>query len=312
LIDRRSIHEVQPDDVRDYTQCNFFAGIGGWAYALKLAGWDSTRPVWTASLPCQPLSSAGQQKGEKDERHLWPVFFDLVKECRPAIIFGEQVASKLGREWLSGVFADLETLEYITAAADLPASSVGAPHKRNRLFWVADSSGFRPKRSTAIRKLEGNRRFAVDCQSLDHAVRERRQPEPNKKTLRIQQEMEKSSECRGIIGNSGSNNHWRSVALRCGDGKYRRVPARVADSELRGRTSGQMQDGQRWTGPYPTSCKANHRCGYEYEIEPALFPLADGISNRMGLLRGAGNSIVPQVTAQFVMAFMETEFARDL
>ena len=58
-VDERSITEVRPDDLRGYTQCHFFAGIGGWSAALRLAGWPDDRPVWTGSCPCQPFSAAG-------------------------------------------------------------------------------------------------------------------------------------------------------------------------------------------------------------------------------------------------------------
>ena len=138
-VDERSILDVRPNDLTGYDQCHFFAGIGGWSYALRLAGWPDDREVWTGSCPCQPLSSAGQQKGHADERHLWPAFHKLIAECQPATVFGEQVASKLGREWLSGVRADLEDLGYAVGAADIGAASVGAPHIRQRLWWVADS-----------------------------------------------------------------------------------------------------------------------------------------------------------------------------
>ena len=135
-VDERSIEEVSADDLTGYDQCHFFAGIGGWSYALRLAGWRDDRPVWTGSCPCQPLSSAGQQQGPADARHLWPAFFRLIAECGPPVVFGEQVASNLGREWLAGVRLDLEHLGYACGAADLPAAYVGAPHIRQRLWWV--------------------------------------------------------------------------------------------------------------------------------------------------------------------------------
>jgi len=138
-VDGRDIREVSPDDLKGYEEAHFFAGIGGWPYALKLARWEG--PVWTASIPCQPLSSAGLRKGHADERHLWPAFYRLVAECRPPIIFGEQVASKDGREWLAGVRADLEDIGYAVGAANLPACSIGAAHERQRLWFVADAYG---------------------------------------------------------------------------------------------------------------------------------------------------------------------------
>lgn len=138
-VDERSITEVQPGDVEGYTHCHFFAGIGGWSIALRLAGWDDSRPVWTGSPPCQPFSSAGQQKGYEDDRHLLPAWLDLIGKCHPASVFGEQVASAIAHGWLDDACMELEAQGYATAAAVLPACSVGAPHKRNRLWLVADS-----------------------------------------------------------------------------------------------------------------------------------------------------------------------------
>ncbi len=136
-VDERSIVDVRPADLAGFDQCHFFAGIGGWSYALRLAGWPDDRPVWTGSCPCQPFSTAGRRKGTADERHLWPIFYSLIRECRPTVVFGEQVASKDGRAWLAGVRADLEALGFACGGADLCAASVGAPHPRQRLYWVA-------------------------------------------------------------------------------------------------------------------------------------------------------------------------------
>jgi DNA (cytosine-5)-methyltransferase 1 len=157
-VDERSIADVQPQDLKGYTQCHFFAGIGGWPYALKLAQWPSTRPVWTGSCPCQPLSVAGLGQGAEDEkgRHLWPEFARLICECEPPVIFGEQVASALGRQWLTGVRLDLEEMGYAVGAADLCAAGVSAPHIRQRLFWVAQSGlhGYRWRREKRMARRE--------------------------------------------------------------------------------------------------------------------------------------------------------------
>lgn len=139
-VDERSIADVHPSDLRGYTQCHFFAGIGGWSYALQLAGWLSDRPVWTGSCPCQPFSTAGKGLAQADERHLWPVFFDLIRQRRPEHVFGEQVASAIGHGWLDGVSADLEAEGYACGAAVLGAHSKAAPHVRERLFWIANAN----------------------------------------------------------------------------------------------------------------------------------------------------------------------------
>ena len=138
-VDERSICDVAPEDLQGYVQCHFFAGIGGWAYAARLAGWPDERPLWTGSAPCQPFSVAGRQKGTEDERHLWPVFFELIRACRPSVLMGEQVAAAVGKDWLDGVCADLEGVGYACGAAVVPACAVDAPHRRDRLWFVADA-----------------------------------------------------------------------------------------------------------------------------------------------------------------------------
>lgn len=139
VVDERSIEDVTPDDLRGFTQCHFFAGIGVWSLALRRAGWPDDKPVWSGSCPCQPFSAAGKGNGFADERHLWPAFFHLISECKPGAIFGEQVASKDGLGWLDLVQTDLEATNYAVGAVDLCAAGFGAPHIRQRLYWVADS-----------------------------------------------------------------------------------------------------------------------------------------------------------------------------
>ena len=138
-VDARSVRTVTAQDVRRFNQAHFFAGIGCWSHALRLARWPDDAPVWTGSCPCQPFSAAGKRGGFDDDRHLWPAWFALIRECRPPVIFGEQVASPDGLVWLDAVFADLEAEGYAVGAADLCAAGVGAPHERQRLYFVAHS-----------------------------------------------------------------------------------------------------------------------------------------------------------------------------
>jgi DNA (cytosine-5)-methyltransferase 1 len=137
VVDGRPFQELDVAELVRYRQCHFFCGIAGWPEALRLAGLNDVAGIWTQSLPCQPLSSAGQQRGEKDERHLWPEFYSLVGKCRPAVLFGEQSGSKDGREWIDGVSLDLEELGYIVGSSDLCAAGIGAPHIRQRIYWGA-------------------------------------------------------------------------------------------------------------------------------------------------------------------------------
>ncbi|MDE2103173.1 MAG: DNA cytosine methyltransferase [Patescibacteria group bacterium] len=137
-IDTRPIQDVRPSDLKGYTQHHFFAGIGGWSYALRQAHWPDHREVWTGSCPCQPFSLAGKRGGFADDRHLWPCWRYLIAVGRPAIVLGEQVAS--ASQWLRLVRSDLETLGYAVGAMPIEAASAGADHKRDR-FWIVANNG---------------------------------------------------------------------------------------------------------------------------------------------------------------------------
>jgi DNA (cytosine-5)-methyltransferase 1 len=274
-VDERSIKDVTGSDLKGYTQCHFFAGIGGWSEALRLAGWPTDEPVWTGSCPCQPFSCAGKGEGEKDPRHLWPEFYRLIKECRPITVFGEQVEKAIGMGWLDGVFADLEGEGYTCGAAVLGAHSVGAPHIRQRLYWVADTENERHEWSGRTRT--GRERFENDSSisRLADSSSIRCNKRGKTTTVEIQRECaersgkHQESECVGKLsgrpeGLCGSGFWSKSIFLPCRDGKQRRISS-----------------------------------------EPSAFPLAHGIPGRVGLLRGYGNAIVPEVAAEFIKAYMD-------
>lgn len=136
-VDERSIVDVKPDDLKGYAQCHFFAGIGGWSYALRLAGWEDGRHVWTGSCPCQPFSAIGTRKGFDDERHLWPELKRLVEKRRPTVFFGEQSAN--AAEWLRLVRSDMETMDYAMGAIPIEAASAGADVLGDRFWFVAST-----------------------------------------------------------------------------------------------------------------------------------------------------------------------------
>jgi len=139
-VDDRSITDVTASDLNGFSQHHFFAGVGVWSYALRNAGWADNRPVWTASLPCQPFSAAGNQKGKEDERHLLPHFIELVKQCRPNTIFGEQVEAAVRHGWLDDLYAEMERENYACGAVVLGAHSLNKAHQRQRIYWVANAN----------------------------------------------------------------------------------------------------------------------------------------------------------------------------
>jgi DNA (cytosine-5)-methyltransferase 1 len=270
-VDTRSIDDVKPSELAGYTQCHFFAGIGGWSYALRLAGWPDSTPVWTGSCPCQPFSAAGKGIGFADERHLWPALFHLITQHKPSTIFGEQVASKDGLKWLSLVQNDLEASGYTTAAIDLCAASVGAPHIRQRLFWLADSARSSWFGSIGRDNKRNNSGRGGSLSKLDHS----------KSNGRIKWGTESSG--RSFIGSSELGNSDCANGSRFGCGGCC-IP-------------------NPWKNPSFIKCAD----GKARPIESSIFPLAHGIPNRVGLLRGAGNAIVPEVAAEVIRAFMELQ-----
>ena len=268
-VDDRSIEDVTPADLKGYSQCHFFAGIGVWSYTLRLAGWSDDRPIWTGSCPCQPFSAAGKRGGAADERHLWPAWYHLIEICRPATVFGEQVASKDGLAWLDIVSADLESEGYAVGAIDLCAAGVEAPHIRQRLWFVADSDG---SDASAERQQHG---------------RELRQQPANGGPVRL--------------AITESEQHDRRRDARTGRGEP------TDGSSLVNAESEQTRiPGRPW---FPRGADSADwiECtdGKWRPVEPGTFPLAHGVAARMGRLRAYGNAIVAPLAAEFVKAYMD-------
>ncbi|MBD7736894.1 DNA cytosine methyltransferase [Klebsiella variicola] len=163
-VDERSIEDVTPDDLKGFAQCHFFAGIGVWSHSLRLAGWPDDRPVWTGSCPCQPFSAAGKGDGFADERHLWPHFFHLISERRPQHVFGEQVAAGNANTWFDLVQADLEGMGYAFGLVPFTSAGIGAPHIRERAYWVANTNHGSSDEGKALRT---GRHAILDGGSID-------------------------------------------------------------------------------------------------------------------------------------------------
>lgn len=298
-VDERGIEDVKIDDLAGFAQHHFFAGIGGWSYALRLAGWPDDQPIWTGSCPCQPFSAAGQGKAADDKRHLWPVWFDLIRQFRPAGLFGEQVEAAIGWGWLDLVLADLERESYACAAAVLPACSIGAPHIRPRIFYLAYSDRYR-RQGADLPERTRRQGAAIERGSaageLAHAEGARRK---GKARRRIGGQPDQ--EAAGLAEHRGVSQLGDAVGARSqkrkGNGRVQRqavgTPARQA-AERR-------SDANPWTPCDWLPCID----GKLRATKPGLFPLASGVSGRVGRLRGYGNSIVPHLAAEFVIASVE-------
>lgn len=304
-VDERSIIDVKADDLRGFSQCHFFAGIGGWSYALRLAGWSDDRPVWTGSPPCQPFSNAGKQKAQADARHLWPVFFNLIRKCQPAIIFGEQVEAAIRTGWLDDLQDDLEAENYATGKIVLPACSVGAPHIRQRIWFVAerlaDTDNQRSQGRCGVPERADE--LAIGSGSVGGGVAD---TGLQRQAIRQQQAAgrEPCSEESGLGNTEHDGQHGTQVPGRSIETGDQCQGRQIVSSEPE-RTGGPVVSRtlRNWENPDWLYC----RDGKWRPVEPGTQPLADGVSERVGLLRGYGNAIVPQVAAEVIKAYMGAE-----
>ena len=223
IVDERSITDVKPADLAGYTQCHFFAGIGVWSHALRQSGWSDSRPVWTGSCPCQPFSAAGNQKGTADERHLWPVWFNLIRECRPPVVFGEQVEAAIRHGWLDLVQTDLEGEDYACGAVGIPAAGVGAPHIRQRLYFVANANNILPELGVSHTGRTGSqeREIAGRCNIFGGVADD---IDAGSQGRLPGGAYERRQDQHGHAGRSSATNFWADCDwLSCRDGKYRPV-----------------------------------------------------------------------------------------
>ncbi|MEA4631301.1 DNA cytosine methyltransferase [Klebsiella pneumoniae] len=318
-VDERSIEDVTPDDLRGFTQCHFFAGIGVWSHSLRLAGWPDDRPVWTGSCPCQPFSAAGKGDGFTDERHLWPHFYHLISERRPQHVFGEQVAAGNANVWFDLVQADLEGMGYAFGLVPFTSAGIGAPHIRERAYWVANANH---RVSDEGETLRSGRDAVLDGSSTNRLG--------NANVTRLE----------GLGGNDGvagreratgpatapgfhdgmanTDNEQRSIAVSgCGHehASTGREQDPAASAGLRGDYRPLEVNGF-WRDADWLFC----RDGKWRPVEPGTFPLVDGAaarmgrvepgvarvasSNRIGRLKGYGNAINAQAAAAFIRAYM--------
>ena len=335
VVDTRSIEDVTANDLAGFVQCHFFAGFGVWSYALRRAGWPDDRPVWTGSCPCPPFSTAGKKKscpecgGEKplphafrtgvfrctacghdwpaDPRHLWPEFLRLIRECGPDPVFGEQVAGRDGQAWGDIVQATLELEGYAFGRVAFAACGVGAPHIRQRLYWVANSTGARYV--WPLEKTEGLTRDETRmCLSGQKCGACRLANTPS---IGLQQEKPAKNE-----------REWKpDLSGRCGVAgglavsEYNRCEAGDPTGQGAGSTVSSSSPGELDHRGRPGPTNGHWRAadwlfcrdGKWRPVEPNTFALAYGTPQRVGRLRGYGNAInVPQAEA-FIRAYMDLQ-----
>ena len=298
-VDERDIRDVRPDDIAGYTQCHFFAGIGVWSYALRLAGWPDDRPVWTGSCPCQPFSAAGRRDGFDDERHLWPHWHHLIWQRRPVVVFGEQVASKDGWPWIDLVQSDMEGTGYAFGAAVAPVAGFGAPHGRHRLWFVADTQGERNNGALQSSEREEISRSVATGRVSDVGGTDDARLEgwslPRRERAGQRVARPTDSDVVGAVADMRSEGRQQVGSQPGGRGKGSRAQRLDERSAYGGAVHGPWRDAE-WLW-----CRDEKR----RPVEPGTLPLVDGASSRVGRLRAYGNAISPWPAAEFIAAYLE-------
>ncbi|NUH55861.1 DNA cytosine methyltransferase [Citrobacter portucalensis] len=326
-VDERSIEDVTPDDLRGFTQCHFFAGIGVWSHALRLAGWPDNKPIWTGSCPCQPFSATGKGSGFDDDRHLWPAFGWLIKQCQPERVFGEQVAGGRADPWFDLVQNDVERMGYAFGITPFPAAGIGAPNERERAYWVADAnlqyeSATRNETRTSKSGRSGEIIRLADsdrerCKRVNPLLQ---REEPG----RIAKGVSEAAWFGASDGVAHADNEQHSIAISgCGNEYVStgREQDPAASAGLRGDYRPLEVNGF-WRDADWLLC----RDGKWRPVEPGTFPLVDGAAarlgrvepgvarvasrNRVGRLKGYGNAINAQAAAEFIMAYMGASYGR--
>ena len=279
---------------------------------IKLIKWKELDhvDVIAGGYPCQPFSNAGKRKGKEDPRHLWPYVFDAIRELRPRYALMENVRGHLTLGF-GDVLADLASCGYSAEWQIIPASSVGAPHRRDRLFFVAypdgspktergkcsDASSQSASRRNDIRGSRGDARKIGLGGSRKNPGTMADSDDPRGRASERSLERERSSSLvnrdDSLDGLSG-----RGAVLAHSDGGRREE--RESETESAEVFSVRSESGRAVTDIDRDS----------WQTEPDVGRVAHGIPSRVDRLRGLGNAVVPQV-AEFVgRKIMEFESLR--
>ena len=257
--------------------------------------------ILVGGFPCQPYSVAGKRKGKEDERHLFPEMLRIIREVRPQYVVGENVAGIVS--WDGGlvfeeVQSDLEAEGYEVQAFILPAVSVGAPHRRDRVWFIAKNT---------------NRSFNGGLQTKRNKWQHRHFSPASK---------------------MGNGNVTNTACLRCKHGRNNWQKRYIQRNKWFA-TKNKQEWNRRfgWLGKacnvtnthlqrcaQPNLSTFNAKQGYNGKFNNAAIPnwdefptqspicgRNDGISNRVDRIKALGNAIVPQVALQIFKAIQEIE-----
>jgi DNA (cytosine-5)-methyltransferase 1 len=265
--------------------------------------------IITGGFPCQPFSVAGKQKGTGDDRHLWPEMFRIIKTFKPKFVIGENVKGLINIQdgvVFETVCTDLESEGYEVQAFNIPAAGVGAPHRRERIWILAtlgnselngssttkitrsiiETSNNNKEGENATREFEGTSK-SRNSQDVENSRCTLQQgtvfQEENENEIRkgnADQSQRSSSSSEYDVANSSSEQSHSND-----NGQEQREISQQEQIELGGGSSGTL---------WPSN----------WEFEPNVGRVANGVPGRVHRLKGLGNSIVPKIAEEIGKAII--------
>ena len=237
----------------------------------NVKGKEGEADVVCGGFPCQPFSIAGKQKGTSDDRHLWPEMFRLIREIKPQFVIGENVKNIVNIQdgvVFETVCTDLESEGYEVQSFNIPAAGVGAPHRRERIWIVANthSSNQRTRkkskqqeRNTSRKCFSNGSEYVANTKSIESNVGE------------LEQRQRERSGQREVGGASGNDANTNSEGLQ----------RLWSEHKLRNSKEEKQTSGNNW-----------------WSVEPNVGRVANGVPGRVHRLKGLGNAIVPQIAKE--------------
>jgi len=323
------------DDIREITKEKFTTdGI-------------ETPDIITGGVPCQPFSVAGKQKGTSDDRYLWPEMFRIIKAFKSKFVIVENVRGIVNIEngmVFETVCSDLESEGYEVQAFNIPASGVGAPHRRERIWFIAvredvANTVSNDERREISRSYEEERRIQEEHRQNNSTTGKSSRTseirngdngyenmENSRRTLRQGSKLFDTNE--DEVGKENANQHQRSSSssesnvantdTRLGNGENEEIQtgrntSNISSSEMANtnseRLEGLGQSSSQFNETSSSTSRSEERQGQVdqgwWSVEPNVGRVAHGVSGRVHRLKALGNSIVPQIVEEIGYAIIK-------
>lgn len=249
--------------------------------------------VICGGYPCQPFSTAGKRRGQKDDRHLWPEFNRLVAELRPTWVIGENVAGHISMG-LDDVLSDLEGQGYACRTFVIPACAVAAHHRRDRCWTIAHSGDV-----LHARKLDAGTDCGTSGRGEGSDTRQGQAPHGQ----RVRAEL--GTGCEDVA----DTNPERELQSQGGQQDQRRRSSNCCEDVPN--THGGRPQGQGWAKGCLHSASSGKReinrtlNDRRWPTEPRVGRMANGVPNGVDRLKALGNAVVPQIPEMIGHAILE-------